>query len=526
MCGITVFFGDHTVSNLDMYFKAGSKRGPEQYTYECNQDVHMGFHRLAINGLDVDSSQPLHYKHYVMVCNGEIYNYKELIERYNFKMETQSDCEVILKLYDLMKENCVYELDGEFSFVIHDMSNDRIFAARDPFGVRPLYINSVCHTFCLSSDLSPMRFYPLSNVTHFPPGHYSVFVKQTWGYTEHTTKYHTIHPIETSELEVYNALCNAVYKRVINTERPVACLLSGGLDSSLVAALAATYCNQLGKVLETYSIGLSGSEDLKYSLKVAEHIGSRHTQIVCSEKDFLKSIPQVIKDIESYDTTTVRASVGNWNIGKYIREHSEAKVILNGDGADELMGGYMYFSACPDEVEFDKECHRLLNDIHKYDVLRSDKSIASHGLEPRTPYLDKSFVDAYLSLPVLRRFHRPLGKIEKHVIREIIQKYNPTLLPPDILYRRKEAFSDGVSSLQKSWYEIIQENVPSFDHTIGYSHNPPTTGEQQYYRSIFSAYYKECERLIPYYWLPKFVHATDASARTLSQYKDANTMNQ
>ncbi len=526
MCGITVFFGDKTVPNLDMYFKGGSKRGPEQYVYECNQDVHMGFHRLAINGLHTNSSQPLHYKQYVLVCNGEIYNYKELVQKYNFTMETQSDCEVILRLYDLLKEKCLEELDGEFAFVIHDLSNDQIFAARDPYGVRPLYMNEMVQSFCLSSDLFPMRFFQRKNVVHFPPGHYAFFVKQSWGYSKELSLYHTNVSVQTSELYIYITLCNAVYKRVINTERPVACLLSGGLDSSIVAALAANYCSTLGKVLETYSIGLPGSEDLKYSSKVAEHIGSKHTQILCSEEDFLQSIPQVIQDIESYDTTTVRASVGNWNIGKYIREHSEAKVILNGDGADEVMGGYMYFSACPDSVEFDKECRRLLTDIHKYDVLRSDKSIASHGLEPRTPFLDKAFVDAYLSLPPETRCHRFQGKIEKHVIRGIIQTYNPTLLPSEILYRRKEAFSDGVSSLQKSWYEIIQENLPAFDESVHYDHNSPTTGEQQYYRSIFCHYYKECDRLIPYYWLPRYVNATDASARTLSQYKDTNSMNQ
>jgi asparagine synthase (glutamine-hydrolysing) len=423
-----------------------------------------------------------------------------------------------LHLYDLIKENCVYELDGEFAFVIHDVSNGQIFAARDPFGVRPLYMNEISQSFTLSSDLFPMRFLPRVNITHFPPGHYAVFLKNFWGYSKILTRYHSITNRDTSELDVYNALCNAIYKRVMNTERPVACLLSGGLDSSIVAALAANYCNRNGKILETYSIGLPGSEDLKYSSKVAEHIGSKHTQILCSEEEFLQSIPQVIKDIESYDTTTVRASVGNWNVGKYIKEHSSAKVILNGDGADELMGGYMYFAACPDVQEFDRECRRLLENIHQFDVLRSDKSIASHGLEPRTPYLDPDFVDAYLSLPVETRFHPMHGKIEKYVIRDIVNKYNPHLLPLDILYRRKEAFSDGVSSLQRSWYQMIQESVPPLDPLVPYSHNPPTTGEQQYYRSLFKVYYKDCDLLIPYFWMPRYVQATDASARTLSQY--------
>jgi len=544
MCGITAFFGDRTVANLDTYFKRGSKRGPENYTYECNQDVHMGFHRLAINGLNQESSQPLHYKNYVMVCNGEIYNYKELIERFHFKMDTQSDCEVVLRLYELLKEKCLHELDGEFAFVIHDVSNNHIFAARDPYGVRPLYINEVQNSFCLSSDLSPMKFLPMLEVKQYPPGHYSLFQQNLLGYTQETFRYHTLgnptiplvyQPIlssvpaiwksmgNTSPLWfVYASLYTAVRKRVLNTERPVACLLSGGLDSSLVAAIAARICRQEGKQLETYSIGLPGSEDLKFSSKVAEHIGSKHTQLVCTEDDFFNSIPQVIRDIESYDTTTVRASVGNWNIGKYIRENSQAKVVLNGDGADEVMGGYLYFHACPDEDAFDKECRRLLHTISYFDVLRSDKSIASHGLEPRTPYLDKAFVEAYLALPISIRYHK--GHMEKYVIRSIIEWMDPALIPHDILFRKKEAFSDGVSSLEKSWYQTIQERIPLSESTLNYDFNIPTTDEQKYYRDVFRKYHKDCDHLVPYFWMPKFVVATDASARTLSQYKNTNAL--
>ena len=547
MCGITAFFGDHTVANLETYFKRGSKRGPENYTYECNQDVHLGFHRLAINGLNPESSQPLHYKNYVMVCNGEIYNYKELVERYQFKMNTQSDCEVIVMLYELMKEKCLYELDGEFAFVIHDLSDNHIFAARDPYGVRPLYINQVQQSFCLSSDLSPMKFLPMIEVNQFPPGHYSVFHTNLFGYMQQSFSYHTIgcpnnsivYPVKDNVFTiwksmgnasplwfVYASLYEAVRKRVMNTERPVACLLSGGLDSSVVAAIAARICSQEGKQLETYSIGLPGSEDLKYSSKVADHIKSKHTQLVCTEDEFVDSIPNVIRDIESYDTTTVRASVGNWNIGKYIRENSEAKVVLNGDGADEVMGGYLYFHACPNEEEFDKECRRLLNHISRFDVLRSDKSIASHGLEPRTPYLDKAFVDAYMTLPCSFRYHK--GDIEKRAIRSILEWLDPTLIPREILFRKKEAFSDGVSSLDKSWYQTIQEKIPIQPQVIGtnYDFNIPTTDEQRYYRDTFRKFHKDCDHLVPYFWMPRFVNATDASARTLSQYKDTNTLNQ
>lgn len=207
-----------------------------------------------------------------------------------------------------------------------------------------------------------------------------------------------------------NKLIYAVKKRVIGTtDRPVACLLSGGLDSSLIVALVSKFYP--GK-LETYSIGMKGSEDLKYAEVVAEYIESNHTSIIVSEEDFLEAIPEVIKAIESYDTTSVRASVGNYLIGKYIAKHSTAKVIFNGDGSDELAGGYLYFHAAPNNIEFDRECKRLLTDIHAFDVLRSDKCISSHGLEPRTPFLDRGWVDYYLSIPTDIRKPKP-GQMEK-----------------------------------------------------------------------------------------------------------------
>ena len=204
--------------------------------------------------------------------------------------------------------------------------------------------------------------------------------------------------------------------------------------------------------LETYSIGLEGSEDLKYAQLVADFLGTKHTNVIVSETEFFQAIPEVIYAIESYDTTTVRASVGNYLIGKFIKENSEAKVIFNGDGSDELMGGYIYFNSCPNSSEFDKECKRLLNDIHYFDVLRSDRCISTHGLEPRTPFLDYTWVNAYLSIEPNQRFQA--GKIEKYLFRNAFQRLKPEILPEDILWRNKEAFSDGVSSLNRSWYEL------------------------------------------------------------------------
>jgi len=295
--------------------------------------------------------------------------------------------------------------------------------------------------------------------------------------------------------------------------------LSGGLDSSLVASLVSKYSKE---PIETYSIGMPGGEDLKYARMVAEHIGSIHTEIIVSEEDFLNSIPEVIRIIESYDTTTVRASVGNYLVSKYISNNSEAKVIFNGDGSDELMGGYLYFHAAPDALSFDKETKRLMDNIHYFDVLRSDKSISSNGLEPRTPFLDINWVNTYLSLPLKYRYNP--GKPEKWLLRKSIEMMAPDLLPREVLWRTKEAFSDGVSSNKKSWYEIINENVDNmtFDANM-YTYLSPKTKEQIYYRSLFEQYYPNCENVVPYFWMPRFIDACDASARTLNIYKKYQT---
>jgi len=315
---------------------------------------------------------------------------------------------------------------------------------------------------------------------------------------------------------IYQTLYSAVKKRVVTTERPIACLLSGGLDSSTIAAMVKK-CLPKDTVLETYSIGLEGSTDLVYAQLVADHIGSKHTSIILTENEFFESIPNVIEAIESYDTTTVRASVGNYLIGKHIATNSDAKVIFNGDGSDELTGGYIYFNKCPNEVEFDRECKRLLNDIHLFDVLRSDKCISSHGLEPRTPFLDRSFVQVYLSIPEAIRCQKVNNKEEKFLLRSAISCIDPGLLPNEIIWRRKEAFSDGVSSLEKQWYKTIQDKIRTNvkDFTDVYKHLPPETNEQIYYRNIFDYYYPHCDEIVPYLWMPKYVNATDPSARTI-----------
>jgi len=307
-------------------------------------------------------------------------------------------------------------------------------------------------------------------------------------------------------------------------------LLSGGLDSSLVAALVNEFYNtyNLANTLETYSIGLSGSEDLVYAKMVAAYLGTKHTEIIVTEREMFEAIPEVIYAIESYDTTSVRASIGNYLLGKYISQNSEAKVIFNGDGADELFGGYLYMNKCPDDIEFDKETRRLLKDIHAFDVLRSDKCISSHGLEPRTAFLDKSLVDFVLSIPPFFRNHANMKYCEKFILRNafVSDNYknnrNEPLLPDEILWRRKEAFSDGVSSQGRSLYQILQDMILvelKNNNQYGITNiDSNIQTEKAYYKKIFESKFPNCANIVPYYWMPKYTQATDPSARTLEFY--------
>ncbi len=578
MCGIFAMLNNKysDLKQIKTEFEKGKDRGPEHSKFLDLPSIHcyLGFHRLAINGFnDSNSNQPFFIDGIYLVCNGEIYNHKEIINTLNITPKSKSDCEVIIHLYKKYGiEQTLQLLDGVFAFILIDTNTRHIFVSRDTYGVRPLFISVLKKARCVTNECE-MKYYTsyafsselkqLINITNdsydqsfkqFEPGCLSIFKYEETLRSHSSTCYTDITHIEDLSFSapnsfptlthcmkeyvlqnIYNKLYFAVSKRVDNTEREIACLLSGGLDSSLIAALV----KQIHKGdLHTWSIGFQGSDDLKYAQMVADHIGSIHHSIEVSEDEFLFAIPDVINHIESYDTTSVRASVGNWLICKKIKEQSNAKVIFNGDGADEVMGGYLYFHEAPDSIAFDKECRKLLSNIHYFDVLRSDRSISSHGLEARTPFLDRDFVQYYLSISYDLRNHGKNKEPEKYLIREAIKKFNPTLLPSKVLNRTKEAFSDGVSKQTKSWYETIQDYVKEtvYPHLYEghdenyiiqnmnpYVHNKPKTLEQLYYRDIFEKLFPRIgmEKVIPYFWMPNFVkNATDASARTLDVYKE------
>lgn len=556
MCGIFFLLNNQTYTEdvIKGQFMKGHGRGPEHSSLtKIGSHAILGFHRLAINGLNPESNQPIQLDNLTLICNGEIYNYKHLYDELDITPNCDSDCEVILHLYKRFGiERTLQLLDGVFAFVLIDYNIEAdhatTYIARDPFGVRPLYqLSGPSSFYGFASELKYLSEFD-GKIEHILPGTYSTFhfsykVSSEWILNNMSQRYHIPSIIMASydtnfeySCEMYkykpiicNSLCEAVEKRCSTTERPIACLLSGGLDSSLITALVANYHKRNGlPIIETYSIGLEGSVDLHYAKIVADYLGTKHTEIVLSESDFLSAIPEVIKTIESYDTTSVRASIGNYLLGKYIREHSEAKVIFNGDGSDELTGGYLYFHKAPNIIEFDIECRRLLSHIYLFDVLRSDKSISSHGLEPRTPFLDRGFVQTYLAIPAKVRCHSIHGMCEKHLLRFAFHDFcgvdGKPLLPNDILWRTKEAFSDGVSKESRSLYEIIQEHINMTfveNPKKKYTCNSPKTIEQEYYRWIFESYYPDRGSIVPYMWMPRFIEgATDASARTLAIYKE------
>lgn len=498
------------------------RRGPDHTTVLNHPEFKMVFDRLAIHDLSDKANQPFTEDlgdgwKFVYQCNGEIYNYRNIIDRHGFTMETGSDCEVIGKLYALygVMKDVMEELDGEYAItgvLLHHDTVEEILVARDPFGVRPLYWASDGNGYVFSSLLAGIG---LPNAEHVPPGAtwtirgdkalVSTYFRKNWpvpiAWDATTEQLYT---------RVSSTFIAAVHKR-LSSDRPIGFLLSGGLDSSLVVALAV---QMIGKnKVKTFSIGMPGGTDLLYAKKVADYLGTQHTEVLFTAEEGIAAIPDVVRATETYDITTIRASVGQYLLAKYIAEHTDIKVILNGDGADEAEMGYLYFYNHPTGKEAGDESVRLLREIHQFDGLRVDRCLGAHGLEARVPFLDVGFVEAMVAVPLDLRVPTA-SRMEKQFLRDAFATLYPTLLPPEIMYRKKEAFSDGVSKSTESWFQILQNSIrwPIKD----VPHIQPTTCEAAYYRSLFDLYFPGQHEIIPHYWMPRWSDTTDPSARTLA----------
>ena len=563
MCGIWAYILKNKNQDISKYldkiysyYTKTSMRGPDRSSFEVlskPNNMAIGFHRLSIMDPSTKGDQPFKIENgentIWCICNGEIYNFKELASKYNIKLTSESDCEIIPRLYiEKGIDVLTRELEGEYAFMIFDINmktgQGDIYVCRDRFGIRPLFYSIDENSINFSSEMKSII--DKKNVKVFPPREYMRIQKLSdeWKIYNSKVYYNLImNSFRTDFLTKENTSLNLIKTKVRETfiksvenrlfsDRPLGCLLSGGLDSSLVASIASRYLLERGQKLRTFSIGMEGSTDEYYAKLVAKHINSDHTHIQFEQKDFIDAIRDVIYATETYDITTVRASTGQYLISKWISENTDIKVLLIGDGSDELTAGYMYFHKAPSSDDVHQENVRLLKDIHYYDVLRADRGIANNGLEARVPFLDHRFVDLYLSIdPKLR--DPSTYKLEKWLLRESFNMDN--YLPSEVLWRKKEAFSDGVSSVKKSWYQIIQEYANKL-YTDEYfeneqqrlEFNSPPSKESLYFRKIWEEYFGidiETSKVIPYFWLPKWCgDIKEPSARVLQVYKEDGIM--
>ena len=506
MCGIVCAFnlkGDKDLirSNVLEMAQKVRHRGPDWSGIYSSDNAILAHERLAI--VDPTSGkQPILSEDglKVIAVNGEIYNHKNLknsfVADYNFR--TESDCEVILALYEKKGINFLNDLNGIFAFALYDSSNDKYLIARDHMGIIPLYMGwDKDDIFYISSELKSLEGV-CDKIELFPPGHYleSSSMNLIKWYDPEWVSYDHVKNSETSIKAIHDSLSAAV-KRQLMSDVPYGVLLSGGLDSSITSALAKKFASKRIESndkqdawypqLHSFSVGLKDAPDLKAARIVADHIGTIHHEINFTVQEGIDAIRDVIYHLETYDITTIRASTPMYLIARAIKSLG-IKMVLSGEGADELFGGYLYFHKAPNAKEFHEETVRKLDKLHQYDCLRANKSLAAWGIEGRVPFLDKEFIDVAMNINPEDKMIKN-GRIEKWVLREAFKDY----LPESVLWRQKEQFSDGVGY---SWIDSLKDLVSKevSDHNLEnaskiYSINTPRNKEEYYYRSIFNNHF-------------------------------------
>ena len=506
MCGIVCAFdvksnSDEVRSNVLKMAKKVRHRGPDWSGIYSNEKAVLAHERLAI--VDPTSGkQPIISDdgHKVIAVNGEIYNHIDLKKTYtpNYNFKTESDCEVILALYQEKGVNFLNDLNGIFAFALYDSSNDKYIIARDHMGIIPLYMGwDKQNIFYVSSELKSLEGV-CNKIELFPPGHYldSNGGQLTKWYVPKWTSFDSVKDSETKIKLIHDSLSAAV-KRQLMSDVPYGVLLSGGLDSSITSALAKKFASKRIESndeqdawwpqLHSFSVGLEGAPDLKAAKIVADHIGTVHHEINFTVQEGVDAIRDVIYHLETYDVTTVRASTPMYLMARAIKSLG-IKMVLSGEGADELFGGYLYFHKAPNSKEFHEETVRKLEKLHQYDCLRANKSLAAWGIEGRVPFLDKEFIDTAMGINPEDKMIKN-GRIEKWVLREAFKDY----LPESVLWRQKEQFSDGVGySWIDSLKELVSKEVSDSDFKNAskiFPVNPPQNKEEFYYRSIFKDHF-------------------------------------
>lgn len=548
MCGIVCAFELKATNSqlrpqiLEMS-KAVRHRGPDwSGIYDCENAI-MAHERLAI--VDPTSGkQPLFNtdKSLILAANGEIYNHNDLRKEFegSYHFQTASDCEVLLALYEKYSTDFVDKLNGIFAFAIYDKTKDEYFIARDHMGIIPLYYGwDPNGTFYVASELKALEGI-CTKIELFPPGHYwySKDKQPTKWYASDWDDYEKVKDNQTDIAALHDALSDAVHRQLMS-DVPYGVLLSGGLDSSITSALAKKFAAKRVESndtqaawwpqLHSFSVGLEGSPDLEAAKKVSEHIGTVHHEIKFTIQEGLDAIREVIYHLETYDVTTVRASTPMYLMARSIKSLG-IKMVLSGEGADELFGGYLYFHKAPSAKEFHEETVRKLSKLHQYDCLRANKSLAAWGIEGRVPFLDKEFIDVAMRInPTDKMINSE--RMEKWVLRKAFEKY----LPESVAWRQKEQFSDGVGY---SWIDtlkaLVQEQITDEQMENAHFRFPvqtPQNKEEFYYRTIFESHFPSeaaalsvpsvpsvaCSTPVALAWDEAFQNQNDPSGRAVQK---------
>jgi asparagine synthase (glutamine-hydrolysing) len=526
MCGL--IFCYKTSVDEKVFKKALSSlshRGPDDERLKNLDKVYLGFSRLAIMDLSHNGDQPFEFNHTYFLCNGEIYNHQKLRAKYSsYQYKSQSDCEVLIPMFfNTDARKMLNELDGEFSFVIYDETKETLFAARDPIGIRPLFYGiTKDDKIAFASEVKALQNF-CKEVYAFPPGCYYLNGKFN-SYTDLTHVDEFIEEDLDQIGETINKLLTDAVEKRLNADAPVGFLLSGGLDSSLVCAIAQ---KKSKSPIKTFAIGMSEDAiDLKYAKEVADYIGSDHTEVIITPKDVLDVLSDVIYSLETYDITTIRASIGMYLVCKYIKEQTNIKVLLTGEVSDEIFG-YKYTDFAPNPFEFQAEAAKRVRELYMYDVLRADRCISAHSLEARVPFSDKVFVEYVMRIdPKIKMNSYGHGK---YLLRKSFEKGD--YLPQSILYREKAAFSDAVGhSLVehiKTYAESLYSDKELLTRSQKFKHAQPFTKESLLYREVFEKFYPNKSYLIRDFWMPnkswKNCNVDDPSARVLPNYGMSGT---
>ena len=525
MCSIMGYCG-HGVS-LETFQKGFCRtvsRGPDESRIIDTGNGFLGFHRLAIMGLTPSGMQPFELDGCYVVCNGELYGFekqREQLKQKGYTFQSDSDCEILLPLYKEYGVDLFAMLDAEFACILYDGARGEYIAARDPIGIRPLYYGYDKDGVILFASEPKNLVGLVEKITPFPPGHYyqnGQFIR----YCDITDSEPVCHDdLETVCGQIREKLVSGVKKRLVSDAK-VGFLLSGGLDSSLVCAIAA---KESDKPIETFAIGMrQDAIDLKYARQVADFIGSHHTEVFMTPEDVLGALEDVIYLLGTYDITTIRASMGMYLVCKAIHEQTDIRVILTGEISDELFG-YKYTDFAPSAEAFQAEAQKRIREIHMYDVLRADRCISVNSLEARVPFGDLDFVKYVMRIDPEMKINR--YNKGKYLLRHAFEGLG--YLPDEILWREKAAFSDAVGhSMVDDLKEFAESQYTDEEYEARrakYDFARPFTKESLLYREIFEKHYPGQAEMVVDFWMPnktwKGCDVSDPSARVLANYGDS-----